>query len=130
MEPRSSAPRVLVVEDETLVAMEVEAELVKSGYDVVGPAGTLEDAERLAQSENLAAAVLDMNLRGRDAQSVVRLLVKRHVPFVVVSGYSNPVLPKDLARVRRLEKPVDPRRVAAAVAGMLAEGRRHGDTIQ
>jgi hypothetical protein len=70
--------------------------------------------------------VLDMNLRGRDVQSVVRLLAKRRVPCVVVSGYSNPVLPKDLARVRRLEKPVDPRRVVEALAGMLARsGDRH-----
>jgi DNA-binding response OmpR family regulator len=126
MKPRSAMPRVLLVEDESLIAMEVETELVQSGYEVVGPAGTLEDAERLAQSENLQAAVLDMNLRGRDVQSVVRLLAKRRVPCVVVSGYSNPVLPKDLARVRRLEKPVDPRRVVEALAGMLARsGDRH-----
>jgi DNA-binding response OmpR family regulator len=113
------ATRVLVIEDESLIAMDIENELVDSGYEVVGPAGNVDEAERLARSEKYQAVVLDMNLRGRDVRSVLSVLAKKRVPFLVVSGYSSPALPKDVVPTRRLQKPVDSRRIVEAVRGML-----------
>jgi PAS domain S-box-containing protein len=81
--------RVLLVEDEPLVALESAAALAELGCEVVGPAGTLEEALRLAaaEAEGLDAAVLDVNLAGRASFPVADLLAGRGVPVIHVTGY-------------------------------------------
>jgi CheY-like chemotaxis protein len=80
--------RVLVVEDETLIAMELCAELAKAGWEIVGPAATIEEAERLiAESPRLDAAVLDVNLAGTQIYPIAERLRDQHVPFVFCTGY-------------------------------------------
>jgi DNA-binding response OmpR family regulator len=118
--------RVLVIEDESLIAMDLESELVDRGYEVIGPAATVEHAERLASSEKFEAAVLDMNLRGRNVHSVLDVLKKKRVPFLILSGYSNPLLPTGVKPTRRLQKPVDSRQVAETLSSMLARKGNHG----
>lgn len=114
------APRVLVAEDEMLIALDIESELSKSGFEVIGPAATLEETMRLARSEHLDAAVLDMNLRDQSAHAALVILQCKGVPFLVVSGYANPSLPPDLTPYRRLNKPFDPRQIAGLIFQMLA----------
>jgi PAS domain S-box-containing protein len=82
--------RVLLVEDETLLAMEVAEVLKAAGAAVLGPANTLEQALALAATETIDAAVLDVNLGGASARPVARLLQTRGVPFVLVTGYEEP----------------------------------------
>jgi DNA-binding response OmpR family regulator len=81
------AARVLVVEDEMLVAMALEDQLGDAGCKVVGPAFSLDDAMRLAASEPLDGAVLDINLAGEKVYPVADLLAARNVPFVYVTGF-------------------------------------------
>jgi CheY-like chemotaxis protein len=82
---------VLLVEDELLVAMEMEEALRDLGCEVLGPAATVEEALRLAQSEagRIDAAVLDINLAGRPSFPVADLLAGRGVPVVFATGYGD-----------------------------------------
>ena len=83
--------RVLLVEDEPLVALEAAASLVDLGCEVVGPAGTVDEALRLASAEagRLDVAVLDINLHGRASFPVVDILAAAGVPVVHVTGYGS-----------------------------------------
>ena len=90
-DPAEATPRerrVLLVEDEELVAMVMVDELRQLGWTVVGPASTLEEAQILVSSGvPLDAAVLDINLRGRWVHGLAEDLKARGVPFVVCTGY-------------------------------------------
>jgi DNA-binding response OmpR family regulator len=103
-EPERAA-RLLVVEDEMLVALSLEDQLADAGYEVVGPAFSLDEAMRLAESEPLDGAVLDINLAGEKAYPVADLLARRGVPFVYVTGFGQAGL-RDADRGRpMLQKP-------------------------
>jgi len=79
--------RILVVEDEMLVAMMVEDLLADLGCHVVGPVATVAAALRLVAEERLDGAVLDVNLGSETAYSVADALKRGGVPFVFVTGY-------------------------------------------
>lgn len=84
----ASPGRLLIVEDETLIALELSRGLQDSGWDVVGPASTLEEAFRLlADHEPPDAAILDVNLHGEMVYPLADLLETRGVPFLFCSGY-------------------------------------------
>lgn len=79
--------RILVVEDEALIAVMVEDMLSDMGSEVVGPAATIEEALSLARSEPLDGAVLDVNVRGQRIDPVAEALVARGVPMLFATGY-------------------------------------------
>lgn len=79
--------RVLVVEDEPLVALETAAVLRDLGCVVIGPAATFEEGLRLAEGGGLDAAVLDVNLLGVTSFPIADLLARRRVPVIQVTGY-------------------------------------------
>jgi DNA-binding response OmpR family regulator len=85
--------RVLVVEDETMVAMLVETVLEDEHCAIVGPIGDLDEALAAAESEVLDLAVLDINLAGRMVFPVAEVLARRGVPFLLLSGYGDKALP-------------------------------------
>jgi CheY-like chemotaxis protein len=96
--------RILVVEDEAMVAAMVEDMLVELGATVVGPAGSVAKGLDLARNAALDGAVLDVNLRGERVDAVAALLRERHVPLVFASGYGESgFVPRQGERV--LEKP-------------------------
>ncbi len=100
--------RILVVEDEYVLADELRAELGEVGAIVLGPAGTLAQALDLIRSgEQIDGAVLDVNLRGERVFPAADLLVERGVPFVFTTGYDESVIPARFAHVIRCRKPVD-----------------------
>lgn len=82
--------KLLVVEDEPLIAMMLEAELESLGLHVVGPVSNLKSALRLAQTRDLDGALLDRNINGTFADAVADVLHARNIPFVFVSGYERP----------------------------------------
>jgi CheY-like chemotaxis protein len=92
--------RVLVVEDEALVAMDVESILREAGCEVVGPAASVDEALRLC-CEGLDATVLDVNLGDTMSYQVADALVAADVPFVWLTGHSPSVLPQ-----RHRDRPV------------------------
>lgn len=112
--------RVLVAEDETLVALDVECMLQDLGCEVVGPFASVEEAAERAASERLDAAILDVNLRGRQSFGVAEQLVSRGVPVILASGYDDvQQFPEPLRSLPRLMKPYDEGALARAVTAAL-----------
>ncbi len=97
--------RILVVEDETFIAMLIEDVLKAIGCDVVGPTGKLETALQLASDAALDAAILDVSIRGGKIYPVAERLLARDIPFVLSSGYNDRALPENLRNKPRLIKP-------------------------
>ncbi len=106
--------RVLIVEDEAVVAMELTRVLTEAGAKVVGPAGTIEEALDLMADHPIDRAVLDVNLGGRSIAPVAEALTGRRIPFVYLTGYQEP----DVDGGPILRKPV----AASALLGALARG--------
>ena len=79
--------RILVVEDEAIVAMLLEDMLAELGYEVVGPVTRLDRALELARDAAIGAAVLDLNLNGEDTYPVADALRARAIPFIFATGY-------------------------------------------
>ena len=105
---RLSGRRILVVEDEALVAMLVEDALLEAGAEVIGPAATVAEAMQLLERERPSAAVLDLNLAGEPSTPIADVLVRLGVPFVIATGYGAEGLPEHHADVPVLAKPYDP----------------------
>ncbi len=98
--------RVLVVEDETMIAMLVEDMLADLGCAVVGPAHGLDAALALAAGEEtIDAAVLDVNLSGRPVFPVADALRARGVPTIFATGYGESGLREADAGATVLQKP-------------------------
>jgi DNA-binding NarL/FixJ family response regulator len=116
-----SGKRVMIVEDEFLVAMELESELMDQGCVVIGPAGRAAPALALLEDEAPDAVLLDLNLDGETPTALAEALQRRHVPFIVVSGYgSRHQEPPILRDAPRLQKPVRQRELLAALARAMA----------
>jgi len=110
--------RVLLVEDEMLVAMATEDALTEAGCEVIGPVTTVDEAlGALDDHTGFDVVVLDMNLKGESAMPIAENLIERAVPFVVLSGYGTADLPPSHRHVPVLSKPFDP----AALAGALKQ---------
>src|SRR5215469_596961 len=84
--PRLAGARILVVEDEFIIALEIQANLEEAGATVVGPALTLQQALELAENESLSAAMLDLRLGRDSAAAVAQVLAERHIPFLFYTG--------------------------------------------
>jgi DNA-binding response OmpR family regulator len=97
--------RVLVVEDETLIAVLIEDILGGMQCEVVGPTGKLETALRLARDEAFDLAILDVTIRGGKVYPVAEQLLARGIPFLLASGYGDWALPCSMRDQRRLTKP-------------------------
>jgi two-component system, response regulator PdtaR len=113
----SRGPLVLVVEDEFLIAMDLERTLRRHGYRVLGPAATVAAALRLLDGGAPDVALLDVNLRGEMVTPVAEELRARGVPFVLASAYGRAQLTAEvLAGAPNVGKPVNVRRLLAALA--------------
>ena len=95
VDPPDKPTSILVVEDEFLIFMEMEAILVSHGFEVVGPVATVARALDLLERERPNAAVLDVNLRGTAVTPVARKLRELNIPFVLASAYSASDMPAD-----------------------------------
>ena len=101
-----SGRRVLVVEDESLVAMLLETILEDMGCTPVGPASSIDEALVLAtDGEPLDAALLDVNVAGRQVFPVAEALKERGVPFVFSTGYGEGGLPEEWRGQSTIQKP-------------------------
>jgi DNA-binding response OmpR family regulator len=112
--------RIMVVEDEVLIAMLIEASLQDHGCEVVGPFARLHEALRAAKDEKLHAAIMDVNLAGERVFPVAEILWRRSVPFLLLSGYGEAVLPEDRRYWKLQSKPFEMNRVLATVSEMIA----------
>lgn len=112
--------RVLVAEDEYLIAFDVRDALIRAGAEVLGPVPTVEDAAALLDRETrIDAAVLDVNLRGDMIFAVADTLQERGIPVVFATGYDSNSLPDRFRGATRLEKPLEGRDIADVLAPLL-----------
>ena len=113
--------RVLVVEDEYLIAEEIAAALAGVEAEVIGPVRGVEDALGLLEANSrVDAALLDVNLRGRMVWPLVDALLARGVPLVLATGYDASMIPPDYAGLPRCQKPVSTQDIVRALARALA----------
>ena len=99
--------RVLVVEDEVLLALTLEDHLRDFGWVVVGPYHDLETALEAAGAEAFDCAILDVNLNGEMVFPLAENLIDRAIPFLFVTGYAPGNLPAHLRSVPRVAKPYE-----------------------
>ncbi len=115
--------RVLVVEDEPLIAIELQESLAAGGADVLGPVPTVRKALALLERSLPDIAVLDLNLRGERSTPVARALRSANVPFVLATGYSRHHLDDPLLRDAPLiPKPVNSRALIRTLRELLSLG--------
>lgn len=98
--------RVLIVEDEPLIAMDLEFELNERDMEVVGPAGHADAALELVAQEPLSIAVLDINLGAGNSFEIARALDRKQIPFIFLSGDATK-LPAEFGNRTVLTKPID-----------------------
>ncbi len=114
--------RVLVVEDEYMIADDLASELRLAGAEVVGPAASLPQAMRaVGHGARLDAAVLDINLRETLAYPLVDRLIEADVRVLITSGYDEAMIPERYRHLPRCEKPVSPARLLRAIEGLWQE---------
>ena len=111
-----SATRILVVEDEFLIALDIVGVLEQAGLAVVGPAGNVSDALQAIEREVVHGALLDAHLTGEPVGRVADALQARGIPFAFVSGYGREHLPAAHRAAPLVKKPFTGKDLLAAVA--------------
>ncbi|MES2492097.1 MAG: hypothetical protein V4579_02305 [Pseudomonadota bacterium] len=118
-----SKPRILLVEDEVLIALLIEDALEAHGFQVLGPCQTvLQAMSQLSIPDCCDAVVLDASLRNESALPVARALLELGVPFVVTTGYSLSQLPAELTVAPILAKPVNTKELIGHLRRLLSIG--------
>ena len=112
--------RILVVEDEALVALLLEDMLAEDDAVVVGPAANVEAALALIETEAFDAAVLDVNLDGQMSYPVADALLARAIPFVFSTGYASNRLQEGYREFPALQKPYHATELRRALADVIA----------
>jgi PAS domain S-box-containing protein len=103
----ANSRRVLLVEDEALVAMMIQECLAEYGHSVVGPISSASEALVAAKDSEYDAAILDINLGDGMAYPVAEILSARGVPFVFITGYEADTVDDRFSHVPVLQKPID-----------------------
>jgi DNA-binding response OmpR family regulator len=96
---------ILVLEDELLAAMDLAYMLRALGATVIGPVGTLEQAEQLAKATALDGAILDVKIDHMTSLELASTLIESGVAVILATGYESNMLPERFAETPRLTKP-------------------------
>src|ERR1700761_4494005 len=100
--------RVLVIEDEAVIAEQIQWFLEDAGMFVAGWFCNLADALTGAGNAEFEIALVDVNLGGEDSYSVIDKLVERGIPFILMTGYTTSELPLEYAAHPPLPNPCEP----------------------
>ena len=98
--------RILIVEDEFLVAIDLAAQLEVHGYETLGPCTSVKDAMGYFERETFDAAILDVNLVAETSEALAIALKEKGIPFIVASGYSKEQFPSVFSGSPMVSKPV------------------------
>jgi len=100
--------RVLVAEDESVIALGLEDALAGFGCEVLGPVARPSDVLKIVEREHVDGALLDVNLRGEQIFSVLPAILARGIPVIITSGYGDLTLyPEEFRHLPRVTKPFD-----------------------
>jgi DNA-binding response OmpR family regulator len=113
--------RVLIIEDEPLVAENLRADLLDFGFEVVGIAPKVDKALTLIEHTACDIAIVDANLAGISAVPAAEALKARGLPFIVLSGYTRAQLPIEFAAAVFVQKPYRIGRLIDEVRALLAK---------
>ncbi len=97
--------KILIVEDEFLVAMDLTRMIRRLGAEVLGPVSTPSAATELLQTSKLDGAVMDIKLGDESSAPIAEQLRARGVPVVLTTGYANDMLPESVAGMPMISKP-------------------------
>jgi DNA-binding response OmpR family regulator len=111
-----AATRILVVEDEFLIALDISGVLEQAGLTVIGPAATVGDALEALSREPVDGALLDAQLAGEPAGRIADALIARRIPFAFVSGHGRDHLPAAHREAPLVKKPFTGSDLLAAIA--------------
>jgi CheY-like chemotaxis protein len=111
-----AARRVLIVEDEFLVAMLLEDLLSEMGHRVVACATQVDQAMKIAGEADIEFAILDINLGGVKSFPVAEILRRRGIPFVFATGYGSAGLTSEFENELTLQKPYEPGELKRTIA--------------
>ena len=111
--------RILVCDDNLLMADVVAEFLRECGLEPMGPVGRLESAMRMARERALDGAILDVNLNGRPCFPVCAILSARRIPFIFLTGYPHAAIPVEYRWAALIAKPFEPNEMKEVVAAML-----------
>jgi len=111
--------RILVVEDNALVAFELSQTLARAGFDIVGPAASVDRALTLIKERGCDAAVLDIHLHGETSEAVAHVLAALAIPFMTMTGYARTQQPPVFEGVPHFSKPVLSSMIVAELHKML-----------
>jgi len=116
--------RILVVEDEAIIAIMLEFDLKDMGYDVIGPAPCVETALQLIDNEPLDFALLDYRLGDETSESIASALAERQIPFLFMTGHCVNDLPFELRAESLLQKPVNGKALRHAIEAIFEFPKR------
>jgi CheY-like chemotaxis protein len=119
---RLAGKRLLVVEDEMLVALALSAGLQDAGAEVLASTGSASEALDIIESQPLDGALLDANLKGRPVDDIAAALTRRNVPFVFVTGYGRESLQRAFATAPLLAKPFSQAQLLEAATQLVERG--------
>lgn len=111
---------MLVVEDESLVAMFLEDTLACIGCEIVATAARFADALAKAKALSFDVAILDVNLNGQQTFPIAEALVERGIKFVFATGYGAATLPESLQSAPVLKKPFQEEELERALRAALS----------
>lgn len=121
--PRLTGLKVLIVEDEMLLAMDYEAMLQREGCTILGPVARASKAMALLETGRPDAVILDLNLAGERPVELAETLTALGVPFVIVSGYAEKQMQEPVFRAApRLDKPLKPPELINAIEALARTG--------
>lgn len=119
MADTSLARRVLIVEDEMLIAMMLQDMIADAGLEVEGVANSLKAGMDLASRADFDLAILDVNLNGEEVYPVAEILRKRGIPFIFSSGYGVGSIKSEFGKVPQVMKPFQQNMLMAALKAAL-----------
>jgi DNA-binding response OmpR family regulator len=120
------ARRVLIVEDEMLIALMLQDMLEDAGMIIEGVANSLPVGLDLARSADAQLAILDINLNGEEAYPIADVLQGRGIPFIFSTGYGAASVKPNYGSVPQLVKPYQQELLSAAIQAALAKSKQHG----
>ncbi|WP_313668139.1 response regulator [Sandarakinorhabdus sp.] len=121
MPPASSIPRILIVEDSIFIGLALQDMCDSLGWALIGPAVTIADGMRLARTESIDAALLDVEIGDSQSWDIATVLQQRAIPFAFTTGHALAgILPARFAATPILRKPFRMAGIEQLIGSLLA----------